>query len=73
MNDDEKLLRDMASMFALTLMGGKLGAGWSASDIAVECYKIADAMMTARNSNDTAGLPAIKRSTRNDNKTNRTS
>lgn len=67
---DEELLRDIAAMFALNLMGGKLGAGCQLADIATECYEIADAMMTARNAN-TAGLPAIKRNN-HATKTNRT-
>jgi hypothetical protein len=68
---DNEVLRDMAAMFALTLMGGKFGAGCQLPDIADECYAIADAMMSARNKNDNAGLPAIKR-TNHANKTNRT-
>ena len=67
---DEEMLRDMAAMFALTLMSGKFGAGCQLTDIATECYDIADAMMTARNAN-IAGLPSIKR-TNHATKTNRT-
>lgn len=69
---DESLIRDMAAMFALTLMSNKLGAGCRLEDIATECYEIADAMMIVRSEDNSAGLPAIKRSTRHDTKTNRT-
>jgi hypothetical protein len=73
MTEDQVLLRDMAALFALTLMGNKLGAGWKYMDIASECYEIADAMIAVRSESDKAGLPAIKRSARNDNKSNRAS
>jgi hypothetical protein len=73
MTEDQALLRDMAAMFALTLMSGKLGAGINFKDIATECYEIADAMIDARNISDIAGLPAIKRRGKNDNKSNRVS
>ena len=71
MTEDQVILRDMAALFALTLMNGKLGAGVNFKHIATECYEIADAMMDARNANDSAGLPAIKRGSKNDNKSNR--
>jgi hypothetical protein len=71
MTEEQKQLRDMAAIFALTMMGNKLGAGIKHMDIATECYEIADAMMIVRDESDKAGLPAIKRSARHDNKSNR--
>ncbi len=70
MNDqDKEYLRDLMAMFAMNgilgmLKGGNEGLITVQESVSKCAYEFADAMMEARNTEETIGLPAIKKRTR---------
>jgi hypothetical protein len=63
-NQDKEYLRDLIAMFALNgiiARGGLHPELMPEEAMARRSYEVADAMMKARNEEETIGLPAIKR------------
>ena len=58
---DKEYLRDLTAMFALNGLLKEANGDWNDQAIAELAYSLADAMLEARESKETVGLPAIKR------------
>jgi hypothetical protein len=66
---DKEYLRDLMAMFAMNgilgmLKGGSEGLITVQESVSKYAYEFADAMLEARNQEETIGLPAIKKRTR---------
>lgn len=61
---DKEHLRDLTAMFALNGLLKEANKDYTDQAIAELAYSLADAMMEARDSKPTVGLPPIKRKAR---------